>query len=142
MTDTPPSSDAKSRIRDIAELVRRLCTAMVTVEMFPADHPQSRDCAMRAYEWLARRNHKGLWRPRSGGQTSDPPSSEPTAQPGAKPAGQPRSANDDATVYVTPSGKKYHRQDCRFVGAGATAMTVREARSRGYTPCARCKPPQ
>jgi len=96
---------------------------------------------LRAYERLARANRKGVWRPRSGGQTSDPPSSGPTARPGAKPAVEPRSASDDATVYVTPHGQKYHRQDCRFVGAGATAMTVREARSRGYTPCARCKPP-
>lgn len=42
-------------------------------------------------------------------------------------------------VYVTASGKRYHRKDCRYAKT-ATAMTREEAEAKGLTPCKVCKP--
>lgn len=47
---------------------------------------------------------------------------------------------DDTVVYVTPSGAKYHREDCSYISENATSMTIAEAENAGYTPCSRCKP--
>jgi hypothetical protein len=47
------------------------------------------------------------------------------------------------TVYVTDGGKKYHRVGCRSVKKrGKVALTVKQAREQGYTPCSVCDPPQ
>ena len=46
-------------------------------------------------------------------------------------------------VYVTPSGKKYHRSTCRYVknNAGAFALPLDDA-LRAHTPCSICDPPR
>lgn len=48
---------------------------------------------------------------------------------------------DGEIVYVTEHGAKYHRAGCRFLKGGGTPLTLAEARVKGYTPCAVCKPP-
>ena len=41
------------------------------------------------------------------------------------------------TVYITPSGKKYHYSlDC--AGENARSVTITEAKEQGYTPCEKC----
>ena len=45
-------------------------------------------------------------------------------------------------VYVTKTGKKYHRQDCQFLSKSKIAMGLDEAKKRGLTPCRICKPPE
>lgn len=46
------------------------------------------------------------------------------------------------TVYVTASGKRYHRQSCPSTSGKRTrSMTLAEAVRRNYTPCKDCKPP-
>lgn len=91
---------------------------------------------LEAYERLARREGKGIWaRPV---EAALPASSQPAhTEEAAAPRG-----DDGVLVYVTPHGKKYHRRDCQHVRNGATALTLREARAKGYTPCSRCKPPE
>lgn len=42
-------------------------------------------------------------------------------------------------VYVTPKGKKYHREDCTYL-TSAKSMTIAAAETKGYTPCSRCDP--
>lgn len=42
-------------------------------------------------------------------------------------------------VYVTKSGKKYHRESCRY-NKNSTAMSVGEARDLGLGACGVCKP--
>lgn len=91
---------------------------------------------LEAYERLARREGKGIW---ARAIEAAPPASSQPAQAGE--AGEPR-GDDGVLVYVTPHGKKYHRRDCPHVRNGAMALTLREARAKGYTPCSRCKPPQ
>lgn len=44
------------------------------------------------------------------------------------------------TVYITKSGKCYHRYDCATLKDGKYAVTLKEAAERGFTPCKRCKP--
>ena len=44
----------------------------------------------------------------------------------------------DVVVFVTSSGRKYHREDCHFA-TGATAIPLSRAES-AYEPCKICKP--
>ena len=46
----------------------------------------------------------------------------------------------EATVYIASSGngKKYHTRSTCSNMKGATALTVSQAKSRGYTPCKKC----
>lgn len=48
--------------------------------------------------------------------------------------------NKDKTVWLTPSGEKYHRSSCRYVGSGATPVTLEYALAHGYSRCLVCKP--
>ena len=44
-------------------------------------------------------------------------------------------------VFVTPSGKKYHRATCRHVdNTYASLPSTAEAEKRGYTACKHCNP--
>jgi len=45
------------------------------------------------------------------------------------------------TVYITKTGKKYHRASCSYLKQSSIAISLQEAVARGYTPCSRCKPP-
>ena len=45
-------------------------------------------------------------------------------------------------VYVTPTGTKYHREECPYLSENRTAIRLSEAQARGYTPCSRCEPPE
>lgn len=51
--------------------------------------------------------------------------------------------NDNTLVYVTASGKKYHTADCSTIAKSTTkrAITLKEAKAEGYTPCKICNPP-
>ena len=44
----------------------------------------------------------------------------------------------DCTVYITRTGKRYHREGCRYLRGGAVAMTREEALKRGLSPCRVC----
>jgi micrococcal nuclease len=89
------------------------------------------------YEQGAKTARKGLWSPRVDRQTRvdasgihGPSSSRSSGQA------------DDPIVYVTKTGKKYHRKGCQHVRKSCIPMRLSEAKQRGYTPCSRCKPPQ
>ena len=48
---------------------------------------------------------------------------------------------DNTTVYITPTGEKYHREDCTYTTkATVRAMTIANAEARGYGACSRCDP--
>lgn len=45
------------------------------------------------------------------------------------------------TVYVTPSGKRCHKQYCPTIqGHDVSAVSLRAAERAGKTPCKKCKP--
>ena len=46
------------------------------------------------------------------------------------------------TVYITKTGKKYHKDGCRYLSQSKIKTTLKEAKANGYTPCKVCHPPQ
>ena len=59
-------------------------------------------------------------------------------QPAPKPSEQPK----EQIVYITRTGKRYHRQGCRYLSKSAMPMSLKDAKQQGYTPCKVCRPPQ
>lgn len=43
-------------------------------------------------------------------------------------------------VYVTASGKKYHKADCKYLRSSSSRLTRSEAEEQGYMPCSVCNP--
>jgi hypothetical protein len=50
--------------------------------------------------------------------------------------------NQTQTVYITRSGKKYHLDGCRYLTASKIAISLKEAKAKGYTACKVCHPPE
>jgi len=46
------------------------------------------------------------------------------------------------TVYITRTGKKYHRGSCSYLRRSKIRISLKDACARGYTPCSRCNPPR
>lgn len=91
----------------------------------------------RAHEQAARKFGRGIHarQPTASVPPAQTSQRDPVAAGGARPAG-----TAGETVYVTRSGKKYHRQTCQYVKNGGTPMSLAEA-SKKYEPCSRCRPP-
>jgi len=53
---------------------------------------------------------------------------------------RPSAASEKDIVYITKSGRKYHRAGCSYLGRSSIPISRREAEARGYLPCSRCKP--
>lgn len=53
---------------------------------------------------------------------------------------QPSSKNNSQTVYITETGKKYHRAGCRYLSRSEIAIKESSAISEGYTACSVCNP--
>lgn len=49
--------------------------------------------------------------------------------------------NTSQTVYITRTGKKYHRDGCSYLKSRIES-TVSEAKGMGLGPCSRCNPPR
>ena len=47
---------------------------------------------------------------------------------------------DDPIVWVTRSGKRYHREDCNGLARSKFPLTRSAALARGFTPCRSCDP--
>jgi hypothetical protein len=62
--------------------------------------------------------------------------------PAQQPAPQSQPQTKEQTVYVTRTGKKYHRATCRYLSRSKIPTTLKDARANGYTACSVCKPPQ
>ena len=99
------------------ELVRQGYTAMSPVGL------TGNLAVFRAYERRAQLSGKGRW------------ARLPPAIPAGKVAGE-------ITVYITKSGKKYHKEDCAFLSKSKIAISLSQAKKRGFTPCKICKPTQ
>ena len=44
-------------------------------------------------------------------------------------------------VYVSSTGRSYHRDACRFLQQSKIAITLADALRSGYNPCSACRPP-
>lgn len=49
--------------------------------------------------------------------------------------------NDEIIVYITKTGKTYHRASCSYLKKNKIAIPLEKAKGR-YKPCSRCKPPE
>jgi hypothetical protein len=49
-------------------------------------------------------------------------------------------AADDPIVYITATGKKYHRANCGHLNKSKKAVRLSKL-PRNYAPCETCKPP-
>lgn len=43
-------------------------------------------------------------------------------------------------VYVTKTGKKFHKSSCRYLKSSKIKTSKAEAKEAGYTACKACKP--
>lgn len=48
---------------------------------------------------------------------------------------------EQTVVYITNTGKKYHRSNCRHLDESKYETTLENAISQGYTACKTCDPP-
>lgn len=49
-------------------------------------------------------------------------------------------ADSVRTVWITPTGKKYHRENCRTIRDKKQEISLEEAEQRKYEPCKVCDP--
>jgi hypothetical protein len=56
----------------------------------------------------------------------------------AQQAAQQQGQQQGGTVYVTRTGKKYHRAGCQYLRSSAIPMTLQQAQDNGYTACSKC----
>ena len=78
----------------------------------------------KQYEREARANEIGLWSDREG--------EEPQAA----------RENDSDIVYITRTGKKYHKEGCGSLRRSKIPMFLHEACKRRFAPCSNCNPPR
>jgi Predicted hydrolase (metallo-beta-lactamase superfamily) len=50
--------------------------------------------------------------------------------------------NQSVTVYITNTGEKYHTDGCQYLRKSKIEITLKDAKSQGYSPCSKCHPPQ
>jgi endonuclease YncB( thermonuclease family) len=104
------------------------------------EQAEARARAARAGLW-ADAHPVAPWDWRHGGErepTGGPPSAAPPSgatQSARAPAAGPTAA---PTVYVTPTGRRYHREGCGTMRGNGRPVPQAEAQARGLTPCAVC----
>lgn len=52
---------------------------------------------------------------------------------------QPITKDGSKSVYITPSGKKYHKNNCHLLDNNKIEISVKQAQEKGYAPCKNCK---
>jgi len=72
---------------------------------------------------------------------------KPKAPPSApylsdKPSNSIQADKDIVTVYITRTGKKYHRFGCQYLSRSCIPIELKRAKDVGYAPCKACKPAQ
>ena len=97
------------------------------------------------FEARAKELKRGIWNPnRADKEKTKPAAIGPKTGPAqAAPNGEKKPPEQPASgfqVYITESGKKYHRATCQWAKTGKP-IALEEAR-RMYEPCKVCKPPE
>ena len=68
--------------------------------------------------------------------------SQPSHHAVSRPEPVPQTQNNELTVYITDTGKRYHVSSCRYLASSKHAISLGNAKHRGYTPCKVCQPPR
>jgi len=78
------------------------------------------------------------------------PSPSPTTKPTPTPTPTPTkpvtitpqpTTPISVTVYITKTGSKYHLDGCRYLSKSKIAISLSNAKAKGYEPCSVCNPP-
>jgi competence protein ComEC len=64
-------------------------------------------------------------------KVTEPPETDP-----------PESQASGVIVHITETGEKYHSAGCQYLRKSDIEISLEDAKSRGYTPCSKCGPPQ
>lgn len=65
--------------------------------------------------------------------------SKPTTTITNKPSTTVDASNDQSeTVYITKTGKTYHKDGCSSLSKSKIAISKKDAEAKGYTPCKKC----
>jgi len=51
-------------------------------------------------------------------------------------------AKPNPTVYITRTGHKYHRAECRYLRRSSIPVKLSQAKAQGETPCSVCLSPR
>lgn len=136
-----PTSGSDSEIRTKMFNARLLLDGYAQVYTFP---PNVRYVeSFLRYQREARGADRGLWKvpgaadPLEGHRAPVMPGAAGASEPGLS---SPQNAND-ATLYRTRTGARYHRDGCRSLARSRIPTTLEEAESLGLTPCGVCRPP-
>jgi micrococcal nuclease len=89
-------------------------------------------------EEFAKERKKGIWNIRQSEIEQPNVGKSETISPPTLAVPPPQ---DNSIVYITKTGKKYHRSGCSFLSKSSTPIKLDDAKARGYTPCGRCNPP-
>jgi micrococcal nuclease len=103
----------------------------------------SSDSELASAENLARGNEDGLWAMKNPiapwdfrhGTTSN---STTQVLQSNKSDNNSVTDNQNITVYITKTGKKYHSAGCRYLKNSSMPMSLKAAIAAGYTPCSVC----
>lgn len=78
------------------------------------------------------------WEFRKGESKQPEAEAQPRMQAPETTVSAQESAPQAGMVYITPTGKKYHGQNCRTIKNSSTAISLSDAQGRGYTVCKVC----
>ena len=68
-------------------------------------------------------------------------STTPNSTTSQKPTTENQTTNNTSyTVYITKTGKRYHRDGCRYLSKSQIAISKSDAMNSGYSACSICKP--
>ncbi|MBU1259646.1 MAG: thermonuclease family protein [Planctomycetes bacterium] len=79
---------------------------------------------------FAKERNKGIWNTADISQSVRTPPAAPVLP-----------KENDITVYVTKTGKKYHLATCSYLSKSSIPIKLKDAKARGYSPCSKCNPP-
>ncbi len=96
---------------------------------------ESKSKVLALAETKARTSQAGLWQDKKLVSALD----SRRKPVGSKPSPRTKTGRQDAIVYVTNSGKKYHREGCRSLKKSKIAIPLSQAVGK-YSPCKVCKP--
>jgi hypothetical protein len=66
----------------------------------------------------------------------------PVALPVAAQQGTAQQDPKAQTVYITRTGRKYHRDGCRYLATSKIPISLKDAKAKGFTACKVCHPPE
>jgi hypothetical protein len=59
----------------------------------------------------------------------------------SEPQPQQQRQTKEQTVYITKTGKKYHRDGCQYLRSSRIPIALKDAKAN-YTACRICRPPE